>query len=305
MENLKKENFDEIGCLLSDLVFDAGNYKVHPNSHFSKNIALSEKHVNSDGFLYPPLVNKYRIDSKTKKTKKIPNSERPANIHRVISTHLIQRKDGTDLSPNFRLNEGALILRILGVLYETSTQFWDWWWVGRIHLDKDEFKWINKPAISELFIQAFNEWEKWDSSVKIVFLNCCFNFSRSLTYEWDYERFTFLYICIDAIWWISENQYGIKNIGGHGNRINTILEHFHLHTNKGIVKDIVDIRHNLFHQGLWGLENPMSGLNNKEYQNMRYLHEIVKRCILRIIGIKSPFIQSNWENFKGWRVWDR
>ncbi|MBN4054561.1 hypothetical protein JYT87_02510 [Nitrospira defluvii] len=99
-----------------------------------------------------------------------------------------------------------------------------------------------------------------------------------------------------------ENQYGLKK-GGHGDRLNKILAHFKMHQNEVIVKKIVEIRNDLFHEGLWGTKHPMSSEDDKEYHSMRYLHEIVKRCLLRIIGIESPFIKSNWESFLSNYAW--
>ena len=307
---LTKEKTDEMGCLLMDLGFDAGEYKIFPNAHFARNMKFYEKEVNSDRFWYPPLETTWKWDPKTqKRIEKVPNSKRPANLHQIIPTHLIQRKDGGDLTADFRTNEGAMILRLLDVLYETTTQFHDWWWSGRIHLNKRNFHWLRQTDLEVLYKDAFSVWSTWAPAVKQVFLNCCFNFSRSITYEWDYERFTFLYICIDAIWWIAEKQYGVKNMigrksGGHANRMNAILEHLKLHENKDIVKKIVDVRSELFHEGLWGRENPMSGRDGEEYHAMRYLHEIVRRCILRIIGIQSSFVRSNWEGYMGLKLWN-
>jgi hypothetical protein len=194
------------------------------------------------------------------------------------------------------------------VLYETTTQFWDWWWSGRIHIEKKSVLWLRQPDLEILFQEAFSEWSKWSESEKQVLLNCCFNFSRSMAYEWDYERFIFLYICIDAIWWIAENKHGVVNMvgrkkGGHANRINAVLKHFGLHENEELVAKIVSVRNELFHQGLWGVKNPMSGRDEEEYRAMRYLHEIVRRCTLRVVGIDSPFIRSNWEHYMGWKLW--
>lgn len=224
--NLTKEKTDEVGCLLMDLSFEAGDYTIFPNNRFVQNLKFFEKQVNSDRFMYPPLAVTWKMDLRTeKRTEKVPNTKRPANLHRIIPTHLIQRKDSADLSADFRTNDGALILRLLDVLYETTTQFYDWWWSGRVHLDKKAFHWLKQPDLEKLYLEAFFEWSTWNHSTKQVFLNCCFNFSRSMTYEWDYERFTFLYICIDAIWWITETKYGVKSLvgkksGGHANQCN-------------------------------------------------------------------------------------
>jgi hypothetical protein len=64
---LTKEKTDEIGCLLMDLGFDAGEYKIFPNTHFARNMKFYEKEVNSDRFWYPPLVTTWKRDPKTQK----------------------------------------------------------------------------------------------------------------------------------------------------------------------------------------------------------------------------------------------
>jgi hypothetical protein len=308
--NIEKGGTDEIGCLLMDASFEAGDYKIFPNTHFDLNMKFLQKEINEDQFLYPSIETTWEWDLKTKKKiNKIPNTKRIAKLHRIIPTHIIQRKDNTDLGSDFRTNDGALILKLLDVLFETTTQFHDWWWSGRVYLDKNKYYWLNPKQLGKIYFEAFSQWAKWDLKAKQVFLNCCFNFARSMTYEWDYERFTFLYICIDAIWWISQDKYGINKIVGektvgHSQRINVILEYFNLHENKEIVKEIVTIRNNLFHEGLWGINSPTSGMRKNQFIAMRQLHEIVQRCILRIIGIQSSFVKSNWEIFMGWKIWD-
>jgi hypothetical protein len=305
------KKYDEFGCIPVELTIKAGDYKIFPGTHFQENITkIYNKYINKDNFMYPPEVETWDIDPMTeKKKKKIPNTKRPANLHRSIPTHLIHRFDGNDLPNDFRTNDGALILRLIDVLYETTTQYYDWWWSGRVYINKAKFNWLREKDIATIFELVFPVWDEWNNDTKKVFLNCAFNFSRSRTYEWDYERFTFLYICIDAIWWIAKNQYDVKCLsgkqkGGHAKRIDSILAHFDLYQNPTIVKSIVDIRNDLFHQGLWGIANPMSGKDDVEYRTMRYLHEIVRRCILRIIGIQSLYIKSNWESYLGRQVWE-
>jgi hypothetical protein len=308
---LSEEKVDEFGCLLFQSEFLAGPYRIYPGIHYEKNLKYFVKEVNRDGFLYPPVQDTWKWDPITdKKISKVPNTKRTANLHAPIPTHLIERTDGNDLPKDFRLNEGAMILRVLNVVYETTTQFCDWWWSGKIRIHKSNFDWLHPRDLESLFIEAFSSWAGWSEDAKLVFLNCCFNFSRSMAYEWDYERFAFLYTCVDGIWWLSNNNH---NIGGHSprgkvphnERINAILDHFNLHQNRSIIESIVSVRNNLFHQGLWGSAILMSQKTDEEYKAMMYLHEIVRRCLLRIIGIDTSYVRSSWEGYLTRRMWNR
>ncbi|MBN4054562.1 hypothetical protein JYT87_02515 [Nitrospira defluvii] len=115
--DLAKEKTGEFRCLLMDLKFHAGEYKIFPNTYFKQNRKDFEKRIHKDKFWYPPLVTTWRTDRISgKKTEEIPNTKRPANLHHVVTTHLIQRKDGNNLQFDFRTNEGAMILKLLDVI---------------------------------------------------------------------------------------------------------------------------------------------------------------------------------------------
>jgi hypothetical protein len=311
-KKITKEKYDEFGCLPIELRANLGEYEIFPTRYFKSNIKrVLKKYLHKDGFMYPPEEETWTYDIFTeKKKKKLPNTKKPATLHKPVSTHLIRRVDGVDLPKDFRSNDGALILRIFDILYETTTQFSEWWWAGRVRIYDKNFTWLTQNEVEKAFKDVFPVWNSWNEDSKKVFLNCAFNFGRSMSYEWDYERFIFLYICIDAVWWIAQENHGVKYLsgkktGGHGDRINSLLAHFGLHQNPLVVKSIVDVRNNLFHQGVWGGINPLSGKDEKEYQAMRYLHEIVRRCIFRVVGIDSRYIKSNWESYLGWIFWNR
>src|SRR3989339_1443203 len=86
-----RNSFDEFGYLdeRNPIFFD--QYSIIPNNRFNANRQHAIKYGNKDGFYYPPEVNTYTYDpfSLKKKRKKQPNTQRPAQIFRIIPTHLI------------------------------------------------------------------------------------------------------------------------------------------------------------------------------------------------------------------------
>ncbi len=302
MDALIARKNDSFGSMMMPFDIITNKYKINPIIPFEDTIHSLRDCINRDGFIYPPYSETWKVNPfSMEKKEKVPNSGRPANLYRPLPTHTIVKTHGTDLDVVFRINEGALILRLMDVIYETQLQFHDWWWVGRVRMDQKLQEWLTKEELEKAISQALDTWSGWDPDKKRVYLNCCFNFARAISYEWPYEQFIALYICIDAIWWL---HFGRDKGNGHSQRLNKILEVDGLHQNPTIVGKIVDIRNSLFHEGVWGTFYPMSGGPENMHTHVRQLKEIVQRCLLKSIGLTNHFIFTNWEGFRGWTHWN-
>lgn len=154
--------------------------------------------------------------------------------------------DGKGLVEDFRTNDGATILRRLEVIYETPLQFSNWWLTGRVQINEKNQEWLNKGEVEVAISSALQTWSKWDDETKKVYLNACFYFSRSFSYEWDYEKFMALYTYVDVLWWLQfRKQKGVR----HEERLNKILERLDLYQNPTIIEQIAKARNGLFHEG--------------------------------------------------------
>jgi hypothetical protein len=297
---------DLFGSLLSPIQFEAHNYRVFPNRNFEKAREFLFSVRNRDRYYYPPYSESFRLDLLSgKNPEKVLNSRMPAKLHRPIATHFIETVDGEPLPDDFRKNDGALIISILEVIYETQLQYYTWWWIGRVRMDESNFG-LAKEDVDTVFVNALSFWSTLGERDKRRFLNCCFHYARSKSYDWHYEEFFSLYMCIDSLWKFCDEQFGLS-VGrhvAHKDRIDNLLAHFGMYQNTDEVKKIVDLRNHLFHEGSWGLGSPMGEANFGQILYAgRHLKAICFRVILAVSGQRNAYIYSNWMGYRSSASW--
>lgn len=280
------------------------NYMIEPVEDFSEVARSLENELNCDEFLYPPVSETWHLAFPgTGRPGPIPKTSRPANIHPPFVTHAIRTLNGEKLPDDFRSGDGALILRLLDVIYETQLTFHDWFWVGRVPMHKGVQTWLSRRELEVALASALNTWRQWNPEERRRYLNCCFHFSRSITYEWEYEKFMALYTCLDGLWRLLAIQNGWGRIP-HAHRLSRMIGHFELHPNEDEILEIVRLRNDLFHEGLWGQGTPMGRGPDGVFSHIRQLKELVHRLLLATVGLRNSYIKSNWESHRGWKRWD-
>ena len=123
---------DRFGFLPCDWTFEFEGGEIRPIPEIDEVRKAVERYTNEDGFLYPPLSQRVRLDWQTDRVLgKIAGTERPAHLHQVPPSHeLCLRAPGT--IEEVRKGPGAFIMHLVAYLFGVRLQFHDWWFDSRV-----------------------------------------------------------------------------------------------------------------------------------------------------------------------------
>lgn len=120
-----REHTGQIGFLpvARTIEFDGGKFVLL--SEFPAALAWIKNVQNQDGFVYPPWIKSQKIPSADAKRADVPNTERPALLHRLPPSHELVM-DEPPINGNLRANDGAFLLHLAAYLHGVRLQFHDW-----------------------------------------------------------------------------------------------------------------------------------------------------------------------------------
>jgi hypothetical protein len=299
---------DEFGFLKMDQTIDLSKYTICPIKRYNEQLSNIDEYKHKDGFLYPPIVKTYKFDIKTRKPqrKSIPNTARPAQIHRVAVTHQIlsKSKDAIDKA-TFRKGEGHFLLSFIGFLNNTRLQFWDWWWEGRIRVDQKQVSEFSTQDFPDIINLAYDFWIKLPEQSKRIILNAIFLLQRGKALEWEYEKFIHYYISLDAIWKFNNElrQWKHKNRPKHNERITILCDKLDICYKQDAIDKVTTTRNGLFHEGLYGDFTPMSGISTEHYSATSHLDQLIERLIFASFNFKPAFLKLPWWQIRSCQPW--
>lgn len=288
---------DSFGFFIDDFSLKVGPYVIEPVKNHETIVKKMLKLKRSDGFYYPIQCTK-RENPSTGKLRKIPNSEKPAHLYTLPATHIIHEKNDQELSDDFRYNDGALLIRLLAVLYDCRAQFHDWQYDTRFPLKQDGISIFTESELERLINKVFNAFSTWSVESQNHYNNILYLHTRCPAYEWEWEQFIMEYMVTDSLWRLFTRLYSQKEVP-HSKRIETMCSFLHVHYDKDEVENrIVKFRNVLFHEGFWGEATPGFSQKNSEpfYANLS-LRKLNHRLILALAGIRSKFTKKNWKTF--------
>jgi hypothetical protein len=100
----------------SKIEFDGG--VIVPSDKFDTACEWVDKYKNKDGFLYPPLERRVKYDHlKGKAGKKIPNTELPALLHKIPSSHVLNLETNDSTGKNVRESDSGFIIHLLSYIF--------------------------------------------------------------------------------------------------------------------------------------------------------------------------------------------
>lgn len=301
---------DSFGFFIDDFSLKVGSYIIEPVASHAAIVKKVLKQKNADGFFYPIQAG-YKINPLTGKLRKIPNSEKPAHLYTLPATHIIYEKNDQELSDDFRYNDGALLIRLLAVLYDCRAQFHDLKYDTRFPLKQAMIVTSTRDELELLLNDVFNVFSTWSDEKQMRYNNILYLHSRCPAYEGEWEQFIMEYIVTDSLWNLFENLYlktclkarsktcSIHAKAVHKERIKIMCNCLDVHYDKDEVENrIVKFRNELFHEGFWGEATPGFPQKNSEpfYSNLN-LRKINLRLILAIAGVRSDFTKKNWNTF--------
>lgn len=276
---------DRFGFLPCECVIEFEGGTISPVPNYDEVLALVEQNTHEDGFLYPPLG--WRVNESG---EEIPKTRRPAHLRPVTASHQLSLHfSGT--TEDLRRGPGGIVIRLLAYLFGVRLQFEDWWLDGRVPIRSTHSIHVNKAVAGDFLSNCYQTWQNWDEGKKKVVLNLLFMHSRAPSYEWDWERFMTEYMVFDGCWKLSE--FADKNIG-HGDRIKTLCGKWGIPSDDTLIKSIVDLRNDLFHETLWDKSQPCTGVSSKAFLQAYNLRRLNQRLIPALLGYNNSYVRTSW-----------
>jgi hypothetical protein len=260
--------------------------------------------TNADGFIYPPLEKRMRAQPKIRDGnflsedqwdwEEVPKTERPAHLHRLPSSHDL-RLEESPLDCDLRSNDGAFLMYLAGYLYGFRLQFYDWWFDGRINMKSSHNICIAHGTASDFFSKSYAAWKTWRPEVRKNFTNILYMHSRSEMYEWDWERFLINYMIFDACFGYAKEVGNVPSSTPHRGRFEAMCKRYGLYFDAAVVKKIVGLRNDLFHEALWDHGQPCSSGGQSSFDLTEFLRGINQRLIPALLGYSTKYIGSRWD----------
>ena len=275
--------------------FDGG--KVSPIPEFDEVAASVKKDTHEDGFLYPPIEYRVRVDPVTiKPLEKIPKTERPAHLYRIPPSHeLCLYHSGTP--EDTRRGAGSIVIHLLAYLFGRRLQFYDWWIDGRVPiLEKARSHNItfDQNTVEDFLSHCYKMWKSWCEEKQTLITNILFMHSRAPSYEWDWERFTIEYMVLDGCYKLGKSLNVVQKMPPHGERIKILCQTFEIPINYNLAEEIVRLRNDLFHETLWDRSKPCTAINSSAFILTDHLRRLNQRLIPALFGYKTPYVKTAW-----------
>jgi len=290
---------DKFGFLFFDDQLSFHGFLIKPVDNYKELAKKVEKHVNQDGFIYPPMSHKVKLEAISGRVvEEITKTYRPAVFYQLPASHEIILKNSKNKNIT---REGllGLILHSLAYMFGTRLQFHDWWFDSRIPVKVTTHN-INfdKNDLEHFLDHTLNKWKSWDSKNQKLFITILYMLSKSACYEWDWERFAIEYMIVDACFRLIQNLGLLQSRDPipHRKRIKKLCETFDIPHDEAYINDIVDIRNDLFHEITWGNGLPGSAGSSKTYKMGDDLRRLNQRLILAMLDYKTNYIHTDWRS---------
>lgn len=151
---------DFFGFLPVKLNIDIGDYIIEPIGDYDKVIKYVKKHSHIDGYIYPPTSEQWKADPITlKPIKRIPRTKKPAHLYRIPASHKIIFRSNDKLD-DLRKGPLGFLIHLLGYLYGTRLQFYDWWFDGRIPIEKQHNITVTDTLSHDFLSKCYIIWNR-------------------------------------------------------------------------------------------------------------------------------------------------
>lgn len=282
---------DTFGFLDLKESFDFAEGKIVFLDEFDEGRKWIRDYENDDGFLYLPTVETVKHDHQGQE-KAVPNSTRPALLHKLPASHSISLNLKNDRD-SIRKSDSGFTIHLLGYIYGTRVQFSDWWHDGRISIKSTHNIYIKHSTAEDYLAKSYEKYKTLKEEYKTWFVNVLIMHSRASSYEWDWESFTIEYMVFDGLYRLFSEIFN-KRAKGHKDRFRIVFDQFGIATNDDLVDCIYSLRNDLFHQGLWDKGQPCTGSSSDAFSAQYNLARINNRLIPALLGYQNDYVRSPW-----------
>lgn len=288
MQNVDREIVvrDRFGFLPCEYAIEFEGGTISPVPNYDEGLTLVEQCTHEDGFLYPSLG--WRVNESG---EEVPKTRRPAHLHPVTASHeLSLHFSGT--TEDLRRGPGGIVIRLLAYLFGVRLQFEGWWLDGRVPMRSTHSIHVNKAVAGDFLSNCYQIWRKWPERKQKLISNLLFMHSRAPSYEWDWERFMIEYMVFDGCWklfgYIGEKE------PGHGDRIKTLCDEWSIPSDDTLIKSIVVLRNDLFHETFWDKSQPCTGVSSEAFLQAYNLRRLNQRLIPALLGYNNSYVRTSW-----------
>lgn len=217
----------------------------------------------------------------------------PGPLYRLPPSHTLQLTAPGDPVKQ-RKGPAAFIVQLFGYLFETRVEFHDWWFDGRVPIDRPRKIDPTEAVCGHFVSHCFRTWQGWSRQEKRLITNVLYMHCRAPSYEWPWERFAFEYMVNDGCYRLAELQGSVRPRLRQDERIPALCGKFRLAQNRNLIKEIVELRNGLFHETFWAGQQPGAGARRSAYYASAHLRRLNQRLIPALLGYQNQFVSTQW-----------
>lgn len=192
---------DRFGYLSRRIAIDFSGGSVRPIERAQDAVEWIAEYTSPDGFIYPPQQWEEKLGIDTD-YRHVPRTNRPAIIHRLPASHVLAlNKRGN--SEHLRRHHRGFVMHLLGYVYGTRLQFWDWWFDGRIPIRSTHSVSPADATVAHFISHCYEKWRGWQTHEKDRVMGALFLHGRAGGSEWPWDRFMLEYIVADTLWTVA------------------------------------------------------------------------------------------------------
>ncbi len=275
--------------------FDTARIQVRPLSDFSQRrdcFSSLLKDVKGQKVFYPPMVHT-RSEARDGTWQIVPNTDVPADLWSPPISHLLDVSRLPDQDPHS--GAATLIVRLLGFLAGQRTSFHDWDFDTRLVVNPSDRGFEVFPNhIGRIAERALDAWLPLNDREQSAILNALYLHSRARHVYWDWERFMHEHMVLDSMRWLVAQQHPGK--WKDRASVKAVCAQFGIDYDHDRVNRIMDHRHSLVHEGLWGGATPGFKMTADIWNDVRDLGHLIQRMIAGALGFASSFRASSWQD---------
>lgn len=271
-----------------EIEFEGG--RISPLQEFDQIAGVIGEYTDEEGFIYPedgPIIK-----------ARLPNSladmfsfERQVPFFQyVFASHVLRVHD---YDVDMREGIGPFLIHLLAYIFGVRLQFCRWWLDGRIPVKSMHNIITTKETVESFLSHCHQVWKDWSPEDRRLITNILFMHSRAPSYEWDWERFTIEYMVVDGCWRLAAQRYRLPNYR-HEERISRLCHQFGIPVEDGLVKDIVELRNDLFHETLWNKSQPCVASSGPGLAASLHIRRLNHRLIPAVLGYESEYVSTPW-----------
>lgn len=277
---------DQFGFLPKEVDFEFSCGEVRPRKEHDQVVEKWKAYALRDKRIYPPKP--------------------PYLLLGLPWTHYLSLSGVGEDQESLRRGIGGFLIQLLGFLYGYRVQFHHWWIDGRVSTVSEAPYFVHPSCpIPACVDKALETWLAWDDTTQRVIANALYLFLRTDIYEFMWERFAAEYMVYDAAFKVASNSGLIRGLIKtrikHEERFKKMAQLFNLSEpppnewGKDWNTFFSDLRNDLLHEVRWDGNNMMGTPGNTNAEMApRFLHELTRRHLLAVLGIKGPYLQTAW-----------